>query len=180
MNSLEAYETIYFANAIHPEYQTRPAFDWIRIETNPAVKTMTGRGRVNIHEALNLETFDAPSTEPTTVNGESAVQFLAKIEARYPDKRVIHVIRYNAPYYKESDVRAFLARPECRIHLVPLPSWRPRLNPVERLYVTHNCYYSTTILVFFRETILREWKNFRDRISDDFRVITRENIRFLV
>jgi hypothetical protein len=36
---------------------------------------------VNIHGALNLETFDAPFVEPTTVDGISAAQLLAKIEA---------------------------------------------------------------------------------------------------
>jgi type VI secretion system protein ImpM len=34
------------------------------------VTTTAGRGRVNIHGALNLETFDAPFVEPTTVLDE--------------------------------------------------------------------------------------------------------------
>ena len=41
---------------------------------------------------------------------------LAKIEARNPDKRLIHVIWDNAAYYKGPDVREFLGRP------VPHPS----------------------------------------------------------
>jgi hypothetical protein len=39
---------------------------------------------VNIHGAVNLETFDAPFVEPTTVDGVSAVQLLTKIEERNP------------------------------------------------------------------------------------------------
>ena len=52
-------------------------------------------------------------------------------------------------------------------------------------YVTHNRYYSSqkhfadAILAFMRETIPREWKNFRDKVSDNFRVITHENFRVL-
>ena len=80
--------------------------------SNPAVKTTAGRGRVNIHGALNLENFDAPFVEPDTVDGTSATQLLAKIEARNPDKRLIYVIWDNAAYHKGPDVRAFLARPE--------------------------------------------------------------------
>ena len=41
----------------------------------------SGRARVNIHGALNLETFDTPFVAPITVDGVSAVQLLAKIEA---------------------------------------------------------------------------------------------------
>ena len=41
-----------------------------------------------------------------------------------PDKRVIHVIWDNAAYHKGPDVRAFLAMPDCRIHLIQLPLLR--------------------------------------------------------
>ena len=46
------------------------------------MNTTSGRGRVNIHAALNLENFDTPFVAPDTVNGTSAAQLLAKIEAR--------------------------------------------------------------------------------------------------
>ena len=147
MNALDADEAVYFADAVHPEYQTKPAFGWVKAGTNPAVKSTAGRGRVNIHGALNLETFDAPFVEPTTVDGVSAAQLLVKIEANNPDKRVIHVIWDNAAYHRGPDVRDFLARPECRIHLIQLPPYCPHLNPIERLWavmhqcVTYNRYY---------------------------------------
>ena len=95
---------------------------------------------------LCTSSFDGPFVEPTTVDGVSAAQFLARIEARNPDKRIIHVIRGNAAYHKGPDVRAFLARTACRIHLIQLPPYCPHLNPIERLwavlhrYVTHNRY----------------------------------------
>ena len=140
MNNLHADEAVYFADAVHPEYQTKPAFGWVKTGSNPAVKTTAGRGRVNIHGALNLETFDTPFVEPTTVDGVSAAQLLAKIEARNPDKRVIHVIWDNAAYHKGPDVRAFLARPGCRIHLIQLPPYCPHLNPIERLWAVLHQY----------------------------------------
>ena len=83
---------------------------------------------MNIHGVVNLETFDAPFVEPTTVDGVSAAQLLIKIEARNPDKRVIHVIWDNAAYHKGPDVRAFLARTACRIHLIQLPPYCPHLK----------------------------------------------------
>lgn len=191
MTELGADEAVYFADAVHPEYQTKPSHGWVKTGSNPAVQTTAGRGRVNIHGALNLETFDAPFVEPTTVDGVSAAQLLAKIEARNPDKRVIHVIWDNAAYHKGPDVRAFLARPDCRIHLIQLPPYCPHLNPIERLWavmhqnVTHNRHYQTqkqfanAILRFFRETIPKEWQTFRSQVSDNFRIITHEKFRVL-
>ena len=191
MRELPADEAVYFADAVHPEYQSKPAFGWVKAGSNPAVLSTAGRGRVNIHGAVNLETFDTPFVEPTTVDGGSAVQLLAEIEKRNPDKRLIHVIWDNAAYHKGPDVRTFLARTTCRIHLIQLPPYCPHLNPIERLwavlhqYVTHNRYYRSqkqfadAILAFMRETIPRKWKNFRDTVSDNFRVITHEKFPVL-
>jgi transposase len=131
LNSLADDEAVYFApsrrlqvnpcqamDAVHPEYQSKPAFSWVKKGTNPMLKTTSGCARVNIHGALNLETFDTPFVAPITVDGVSAVQFLAKIEARNQDKRIIHVIWDNAAYHKGPDVRALLSRENCRIHLM--------------------------------------------------------------
>lgn len=187
LNGLGADEAVYYADAVHPEYQTKPSYGWVKAGSNPAVTTTAGRGRVNIHGALNLETFDAPFVEPATVDGASAVQLLTKIEARNPDKRLIYVIWDNAAYHKGPDVREFLARPNCRINLIQLPPYCPHLNPIERLwsvmhkFVTHNRYYPTqkqfanAVIQFFRQTLPKEWKTFRDQVSDNFRVLTLQN-----
>lgn len=191
LNELGADEAVYFADAVHPEYQTKPSYGWVKAGSNPAVTTTAGRGRVNIHGALNLENFDAPFVEPTTVDGVSAAQLLAKIEARNPLSRIIYVIWDNAAYHKGPDVREFLKRPECRIRLIQLPPYCPHLNPIERLwavmhqYVTHNHYYSTqkqfadAVLRFFRETLPNEWQTFRDQVSDNFRVVNHDKFRVL-
>lgn len=191
MNNLPADEAIYFADAVHPEHQTKPACGWVRKGSNPAVKTTAGRGRVNIHGALCLENFDAPFVEPVTVDGYSAVQLLAKIEVNNPTKSTIHVIWDNAAYHRCDTVKQWLSRPDCRIHLIQLPVYCPHLNPIERLwavmhaYVTHNQFYPTqkqfanAILRFFRETIPKKWHKFREQVSDNFRVISHQNFRVL-
>jgi hypothetical protein len=60
LNSLTDDEAVYFADAVHPEYQSKPAFGWVKKGINPTLKTTSGRARVNIHGALNRETFDTP------------------------------------------------------------------------------------------------------------------------
>ena len=116
---------------------------------------------------------------------------MAKIEARNLDKRKIHLIRDNAPYHRGPDVRAFLARPNCRIQLIALPPCCPHLNPIERLWkvmhqhVTHNRHYpsqkkfAAAILAFFQKTIPKNWCNFRDQVTDNFRLISNQNLRGL-
>ena len=188
MTGLGADEAVCFADAVHPEQQTKPAFGRVRKGSNPAVKTTAGRGRVNIHGALNRETFDAPFVEPTTVDGVSAAQLLSGTGARNPDKRIIHVIwhviihviRDNAVCPKGPDVRAFLARPDCRIHLVQPPPYCPHINPIERLsalihqHVTHNRHdptqkqFANAILGFLRETIPNEWKTFPSQVETKY------------
>jgi hypothetical protein len=130
MRELPADEAVYFADAVHPEYQTKPAFGWVKVGLNPAVLNTAGRGRVNIHGAVNLENFDAPFVETTTVDGVSAAQLLTQIEALNPDTRVIHVIWDNAAYHRGPDVRAFLARAARRIQLIELPPYCSHLNPI--------------------------------------------------
>ena len=196
-------EAVYFADAVHPEHQTKPAFGWVRKGSNPAIKTTAGRGRVNIHGALCLENFDAPFVEPVTVDGHSAVQLLAKIEANNPAKSVIHVIWDNAAYHRCDAVKQWLARPDRRIHLIQLPAYCPHLNPllrhvnmscqavIERLWavlhahVTHTQFYPTqkqfadAVLRFLRETIPKKWHGFRDKVTDNFRIISHQNFRVL-
>ena len=192
LRSLPANEAVYFADAVHPEYQTRPAFGWMKKGSNTALKTTAGRQRVNIHGALCLENFDVPFVEVIKVNGDSSVALLAKIEAQNPEKSTIHVIWDNAPYHKCEQVRDWLSRPDCRINLIRLPAYCPHLNPIERLwgvlhqYVTHNRFYetqpkfATAILAFFRKTIPKEWRNFRDKVTDNFRIISHQDFRVLV
>ena len=188
---LPADEAIYFADAVHPEYQTRPAHGWIKKGSNTAVKTTSGRKRVNIHGAVNLENFDTPFVEVTTVNSDSSIALLEKIQARNRDKKIIHVIWDNAPYHKCDKVRQWLSRPDCRIHLIRLPAYAPHLNPIERLWgvmhenITHNRFYETqlmfanAILTFLRQTIPKQWQNFRDKVTDNFRIISHQNFRVL-
>lgn len=189
--NLPENETVYFLDAAHLEHQTRPAYAWIKRGSNMSVQTTSGRKRNHVQAAMRLEDFHTPFVAPATVNGCSTVQLLAMLEALNPDKRVIHVIWDNAGYHKGPDVRAFLARPECRIRLIKLPPYCPHLNPIERLWgvlhqhVTHNRYYPTekefsdAIFTFLRETIPKEWKTFRDQVSDNFRVISTQNFRVL-
>jgi len=190
-NHLPGDEIIYFGDAVHPDHQVRPAHGWFHKDDTPAVSTNSGRKRVNIHGALCLENFDMPFVEVEKVNADSTIALFERLESRNKDKRVIHVILDNAKYHHAAKVREWLSRPGCRIRIIWLPSYAPHLNAIERLWsvmhkhVTHNKFYKTykefaeAILTFLRETIPKEWKAFRNTVTDNFRVISTKGCKII-
>ena len=186
-NALMDDETIVFGDAVHPEHQSRPAHGWFLRESRPAIPATCGRKRLNIHGALNLETFQFQFVEAEKINAETTRQLLQKLERAYPSKRIIHVFLDNARYHHAKVLQSWLKAPERRVRLHFLPSYAPHLNPIERLWgvmhkhVTHNRHYARfddfteAILNFFRKTLPQKWPEFRDTVSDNFRVITDDN-----
>ncbi len=190
-NHLPEDEIIYFGDAVHPDHQVRPAHGWFYKDDSPTVPANSGRKRVNIHGALCLENFDCPFVEVGTVDRDSTIALFERLEVRNKDKRVIHVILDNAPYHHAVKVQEWLSRPDCRIKIIWLPSYAPHLNSIERLwgimhkYVTHNKFhkkyndFAEAILYFLRETVPKEWKNFRDTVTDNFRVISTADCKII-
>ena len=190
LNGLDPDEVVYFADAVHPEWQSRPAHGWIRRGDRVAVKRGKGRVRMNLHGALNLETFDCQLVETVKMSMQTTIDLLAKLERANPDKR-IHVILDNAPVNRGADVKAWLARPERRIKVMYLPPYAPNLNPIERLWkvmhehVTHNRYYPTfrefaeAVMRFFKATLPTTWKSVRDTVNDNFHIIKTDDFRVL-
>lgn len=184
-------EAVYFCDAVHPNHEVRPAHGWFHKQDQVVVKANSGRGRMNIHGVLNLETFDAPFVEAPRIDAKSTLDLLERLENRNPDKKTIHVFMDNARYHHARVVTAWLERPQCRIRLHFLPAYAPHLNPIERLWgvmhqqVTHNKFYRTyrefcdAITAFLKETIPKNWKSFRDRVTDNFRIITADKTKII-
>jgi transposase len=190
-NNLKDDEIIYFADAVHPEYQARPTFGWLKIGIEYALRCTSGRVRTNIHAALNLENGNIVFTNTLTVDAKSTISLLKKIENTNKDKRKIYVILDNARYHHAKIVRKWLNHPNCRIELIFLPPYCPHLNPIERLwgvlhkYVTHNKYYEkfvlfhSAVLYFLKITLPNIWNTIRDTVSDNFRIISHKDYRIL-
>ena len=101
----------------------------------------------------------------------------------------IHVFLDNATYHHAILVREWLKQSGRRIRLHFTPSYCPHLAPIERCWglmhehVTHNQSYETlaqfrlAIMTFLRRTIPKKWDRFRDRITDNFRVISPNDFR---
>ncbi len=191
MTALSPDEAVVFSDAVHPEYQSRPAHGWFPKGQKTAVKTTSGRKRLNIQGALNLETFQFTFVEGEKINAETTRQMLEKIEQSYPTKTAIHVILDNARYHHAKILTPWLESPERRVKLHFLPSYAPHLNAIERLWgimhkwVTHNQHYpsfaafTVAIFEFFRKTLPENWTKFRDTVTDNFRVVATQNYKVI-
>ena len=177
--------------AVHLTHAVRPVGCWAPKHTPIAVAQTSGRQRLNVHGAIDLETGKTRMLDVLTVDAASTIMLLMAIEAMYPSKRVIHLFLDNARYHHAKLVQAWLARPGCRIKLHFIPAYCPHLDPIERLWglmhkhVTHNrCHatfadFSGAILTFLREEVPRKWHLYCDTVSDNFRIISPKNFRIL-
>ena len=191
LNGLDARDQVVFCDAVHPEYQTRPAHGWIADGDPVAVSRTTGRQRLNLHGALNLETGACHIVEGEVVNAETTIALLSRLLAAYPEAGTVHVILDNARYHHAKIVRKWLKTHGRRLNLIFLPPYAPNLNAIERLWgvlhkmVTHNKAHQSfgdfvaAIRTFFGETLPSQWQRIRDVVSDTFHIIDRDNFRVL-
>ena len=191
MNQLGADEAVIFVDAAHPTHTVRPVGCWSPRDVPVAVEQSSGRDRLNIHGAINLETGQTIMKDVLTVDALSTVMLLMAVEAMYPGMRQIHVYLDNARYHHAKLVTAWLARPDCRIRLHFVPAYCPHLNPIERLWglmhrhITHNkCYatfreYSIAMLEFLRHDVPTRWNIYCDEVTDNFRVIDPTSFRII-
>lgn len=191
LNGLPGDEAVMFADAVHPTHAVRPVGCWAPKETKVAVDQTSGRQRLNIHGAIDLETGHTRMIDVLTVDAMSTISLLTAIENLYPTMRRIHVFLDNARYHHARIVQEWLARPERRIKLHFVPPYCPHLNPIERLWgmmhktITHNrCYASyrefcDAMLNFLREDVPKNWNTLCDNVSDNFRIISPKDFRVL-
>jgi hypothetical protein len=186
-----------FGDAVHPTHAVRPVGCWAPKEVRVAVEQSSGRDRLNVHGAIDLETGQTAMRDVLTVDAVSTIMLLMAIEAMYPGKRLVHLFLDNARYHHAKLVQAWLAKPGCRIKLHFIPAYCPhpwsasRPKPIERLWglmhkhTTHNKCYSTfkdfsiAMLTFLRDDVPKNWRTYCDRVTDNFRIIDPKDFRVL-
>lgn len=191
LNHLADDEAVMFVDAVHPTHEARPAGCWAPKGTKVAIAQTSGRDRLNIHGAVDLETGKTKMLEVLTVDAASTIALLMAIMIMYPTKRLIHVFLDNARYHHAKMVQEWLARPGCRIKLHFIPTYCPHLDPIERLWglmhknVTHNrCYpkfndFCNAVLGFLRDDVPKNWRVYCDTVTDNFRIINPADFRVL-
>ena len=191
LNSMGDDEVALFVDAVHPTHAARPVGCWAPKEQNLAIEQTSGRQRINIHGAIDLETGQTRMIEAETIDAMSTIQLLESLQLLYPLMVCIHVFLDNARYHHAKLVKEWLSRPGCRIKLHFLPAYCPHLNPIERLWgvmhknITHNKTYGTckefaeATLDFLRDKVPRNWTKYRSTVTDNFRVISPKDFRII-
>lgn len=183
---LPSNETICFMDGVHPTHNTQASYGWIKRSERKELCANSGRQRLNISGAIDLNLRKVHIQENQTLDADSTVAFLKQIESAYPTKNRIHVFCDNASYYKNKAVRTYLELSKVQLHF--LPPYSPNLNPIERLWkwmrerVMYNIYYEhfdvfRSAIIGFLQGISNLdpfsifGKEFSSRVRDKFRPI---------
>lgn len=138
-------DVVVFMDATHPQHNPVLGSGWIKRGKRHAIQSNTGRQRLNINGAINIETLALTYRFDETIDAVSTIDLLKQLEQTYPDAPRIIVFCDNARYYKSKLVARYLKT--SRIQLEPLPPYSPNLNLIERFWkfykknVLYNRYY---------------------------------------
>jgi transposase len=125
-------DVILFADGTHPTHNSNPIRCYIKKGETKAIWSNSGRTRVNIHGAINIEDRDITYQLPKTINQETTIEFLEQIQEKYQTKNNVFLFTDNARYYRAKKVQTYLER--TNITMIFLPPYSPNLNPIERLW----------------------------------------------
>jgi transposase len=190
-NSLDPDEAVVYVDAVHPTHQSKPAGRWLPRGQRCALPSASGRDRLNLHGAIDLETGQTRIMDVETVDAQSTIALFEALERSHSTMGRIHVFLDNARYHHAKVVQDWMQLPGRRIVLHFVPSYCPHLNPIERLWkvmhenVTHNKTYPTfrdfaeAVLGFLRKTVPQRFDEFSSTITDNFRVIDPKDLRIL-
>ena len=178
-----AKDKLYYGDGTHPQHNSLPAYGWLPKGEEVALKSNTGRQRINLSGVLDAETHELIVREHPRLNAEATIDFFKVLERLNPESKNIYVILDNAGYYKGEKIREYLKR--SRIKIVFLPPYAPNLNLIERLWkffkkrVLYNQYYETfqefrrACLEFFtKKSFKRYRRELTSLLTERFQVVS--------
>ena len=109
-------------DAVHPQHNPVLGSGWIKRGQDQAVRSNSGRQRLNINGAIDLERLKPVVRFDATIDADSTITLLKHLERLHLAAAWIYVICDNARYYRPKAVREYLET--ARIKLVFLPPLR--------------------------------------------------------
>ena len=173
-------DPVLFVDGVHPTHNTMAAYGWLKKGEDREIKSNTGRERLNINGAIDIETLGVTVVSGEAVNSDTTIELFDAIEAQYPLALTIYIILDNARYYHSKQMKAYLAN--SRIRLIPLPSYSPNLNLIERLWhffkkkVLYNQYFDK--FKDFEKTVMKFFVNIAD-YKDELATIMSEEFHLI-
>ena len=129
---LKEDEKILFLDWVHPLHNSNNSYCWIRKGTEKEIKSNTGRERININGVYCVDTQEVTMITSDRINAQSTIELYKKIEKKYSKMSTIFIVRDNARYYNNKQVKEYLET--SRIKEMPMPPYSPNLNSIERLW----------------------------------------------
>ncbi len=83
-------EAICFKDGVHPTHKTKPAYGWMPKGKRKEIRTNTGRQRINLSGCIDIISRMVLIQEDVTLNAESTIQFIKKIEEAYPSASKVY------------------------------------------------------------------------------------------
>lgn len=160
---------VYSLDGCHPQHNSMPQYGWILKGETKSLPSNSGRKRLNIQGAINLDTHKLVSTIHETLDKLSTIDILRKIEEQHRDEKRIYVLVDNAGYYRAQEVKKYLKK--SNIKLVFLPPYAPHLSLIERVWrylkktLLYNRYYPSfqefknSITAFLKKSHRQAFKN---------------------
>jgi transposase len=140
-------DQIYFMDGCHPLHNSIAAYCWVKKGQEKELKSNTGRKRININGAYNIENQEVIYWEDERINAQSTCKLLEKI-SNHQISGMIYIIADNARYYRSKFVNQYLDKHQ-RVKIIFLPPYSPNLNTIERLWlvlkkkILYNKYYES-------------------------------------
>ncbi len=137
-------------------HNSQPAYGWIKKGKEAILKTNTGRQRVYINGAYDIENQKVVIREDEKINAQSTIALLEQMPKEQPPG-VLYIILDNVRYYSSKLVQGFILE-NTRIEFVFLSPYSPNLNIIERLWkffkkkITYNEYYEK-FFIFKKESV---------------------------
>ncbi len=101
-------DPIYFMDATHPRHNPVLGYGWIKRGAEREIPSNTGRNRLNINGAIDLERLEPVVRFDDTINAASTIALFEQIEELNLGSQRIYVICDNAGYYRSKAVSYFL------------------------------------------------------------------------
>jgi transposase len=173
-------DLILFMDGVHPQHNPVMACGWIKRGVEFPIKSNTGRQRLNVNGAVNIDSLETVCRFYDTINGAATIDLCKAIEEHDLKAGSIYIICDNARYYRSKEVRQFLET--SRIELLFLPPYAPNLNLIERYWkyfkkvILYNHYYETfkefkiACENFFSEPE-KHVDNLRPLLTENFQII---------
>ena len=157
-------DELLFMDGTHPQHNPISSYAWIQKGQEKEIPTNTGRKRININGALNIDNLDVVAREDERINAQSTIELCKQIEEAYPSAPTITIIADNASYYRAKILAEFLKT--SRIQFKFLPPYSPNLNLIERLWkfmkkeVINSSYYKAYDI--FKQKVMNFFANIKD------------------